>query len=197
MKIGAERLCMPSPSVDQFVNAVKQTVLANRRWVTLSTLMKKNKADLIEHKVIILIKDGFKQVQVPPCGKGSLYIRPLLMGIGPILGLAPAPEYTFLVYASPVGNYFKVWFCLSIGNLFQLILLINHINDLRIVMLIYVYFLTSKQEGLAPLSLYVEDEFHRASRGGVGSVKTISNYSPVSHDSYRIPFFATIFFFFK
>lgn len=34
MQIGAERMCMPSPSVEQFVNAVKQTALANRRWVT-------------------------------------------------------------------------------------------------------------------------------------------------------------------
>lgn len=33
MKIGAERMCMPSPSIDQFVDAVKQTVLANKRWV--------------------------------------------------------------------------------------------------------------------------------------------------------------------
>ena len=46
--------------------------------------------------------------QVPPPGKGSLYIRPLLMGSGQILGLGAAPEYTFLVYVSPVGNYFKV-----------------------------------------------------------------------------------------
>jgi branched-chain amino acid aminotransferase len=45
---------------------------------------------------------------VPPQGKGALYLRPLLMGSGPILGLAPAPEYTFLIYAAPVGNYFKV-----------------------------------------------------------------------------------------
>ncbi|MAU30059.1 MAG: branched chain amino acid aminotransferase [Euryarchaeota archaeon] len=44
---------------------------------------------------------------VPPMGKGALYIRPLLMGSGPILGVAPAPEYTFLVFASPVGPYFK------------------------------------------------------------------------------------------
>ncbi|EKX44262.1 hypothetical protein GUITHDRAFT_159741 [Guillardia theta CCMP2712] len=44
---------------------------------------------------------------VPPCGKGSLYIRPLIIGTGPILGLAPAPSYTFLVYVSPVGSYFK------------------------------------------------------------------------------------------
>lgn len=46
--------------------------------------------------------------QVPPPGKGSLYVRPLLMGSGQILGLGAAPEYTFLVYVSPVGNYFKV-----------------------------------------------------------------------------------------
>ena len=35
---------------------------------------------------------------VPPKGKGSLYLRPLLIGTGAILGLGPAPEYTFLVY---------------------------------------------------------------------------------------------------
>ena len=45
---------------------------------------------------------------MPPTGKGSLYIRPLLMGSGAVLGLAPAPEYTFIIFASPVGNYFKV-----------------------------------------------------------------------------------------
>ena len=44
---------------------------------------------------------------IPPAGKGTLYIRPLLMGSGPILGVSPAPEYTFLVYVSPVGPYFK------------------------------------------------------------------------------------------
>uniref|UniRef100_A0ACD5X4Z2 Uncharacterized protein n=1 Tax=Avena sativa TaxID=4498 RepID=A0ACD5X4Z2_AVESA len=76
MQVGAERMCMPSPSVEQFVHAVKQTVLANGRWV-------------------------------PPQGKGALYIRPLLIGSGAILGLAPAPEYTFMIYASPVGTYFK------------------------------------------------------------------------------------------
>lgn len=51
---------------------------------------------------------GAMVMQVPPPGKGSLYIRPLLMGSGPILGLAPAPEFTFLIYSSPVRNYFKV-----------------------------------------------------------------------------------------
>ena len=45
---------------------------------------------------------------VPPEGKGSLYLRPLLMGSGPILGLGSAPSFTFLVYAAAVGSYFKV-----------------------------------------------------------------------------------------
>ena len=44
---------------------------------------------------------------VPPMGKGALYVRPLLMGSGPVLGVAPAPSYTFLVYVTPVGPYFK------------------------------------------------------------------------------------------
>lgn len=33
MRLGAERMCMPSPTVEQFVEAVKATVLANKRWV--------------------------------------------------------------------------------------------------------------------------------------------------------------------
>ncbi|KAF3576090.1 hypothetical protein DY000_02029612 [Brassica cretica] len=33
MQDGAERLCMASPSVEFFVEAVKQTVIANKKWV--------------------------------------------------------------------------------------------------------------------------------------------------------------------
>ncbi|KAL5780022.1 hypothetical protein ACOSQ2_010759 [Xanthoceras sorbifolium] len=33
LTIGADRLCMPAPTVEQFVEAVKVTVLANRRWI--------------------------------------------------------------------------------------------------------------------------------------------------------------------
>lgn len=43
---------------------------------------------------------------VPPLGMGSLYVRPCLWGSGAVLGMAAAPEYSFVVYASPVGNYF-------------------------------------------------------------------------------------------
>lgn len=45
---------------------------------------------------------------MPPLGRGALYIRPLLLGSGPLLGLGPAPSYTFVVYAAAVGAYFKV-----------------------------------------------------------------------------------------
>lgn len=44
---------------------------------------------------------------IPPCGKGALYIRPCLWGSGGILGVSPAPQFTFCVYACPVGPYFK------------------------------------------------------------------------------------------
>ncbi len=48
------------------------------------------------------------QDYVPPMGKGSLYLRPLLLGSGPILGLGPAPSYTFTIFGAAVGAYFKV-----------------------------------------------------------------------------------------
>ncbi|MBH41368.1 MAG: branched chain amino acid aminotransferase [Candidatus Magasanikbacteria bacterium] len=44
---------------------------------------------------------------LPPAGQGSLYIRPLLFGSGPKLGIGPAPSYTFIVYVSPVRRYFN------------------------------------------------------------------------------------------
>ncbi len=44
---------------------------------------------------------------VPPADKGSLYIRPVLAGWGPVLGVAPADESIFYIFVSPVGNYFK------------------------------------------------------------------------------------------
>ena len=45
---------------------------------------------------------------VPPYGTGgSLYLRPLLIGTGPQIGVAPAKEYTFLVMVMPVGAYYK------------------------------------------------------------------------------------------
>ncbi|KAB2604673.1 branched-chain-amino-acid aminotransferase 7 [Pyrus ussuriensis x Pyrus communis] len=34
---------------------------------------------------------------------------PLLMGSGPVLGIGPAPECTFLIFTSPIGNWYKVF----------------------------------------------------------------------------------------
>jgi branched-chain amino acid aminotransferase len=48
---------------------------------------------------------------VPPAGSGaSLYLRPLLIGTGAEVGVKPANEYLFLVFAGPVGPYFKEGF---------------------------------------------------------------------------------------
>ena len=45
---------------------------------------------------------------VPPYGTGgSLYLRPLLIGTGPQIGVAPAKEYTFMIMVMPVGAYYK------------------------------------------------------------------------------------------
>jgi branched-chain amino acid aminotransferase len=110
MQTGAERMCMPAPSVEQFVDAVKQTVLANKRWV--GSLLEILGTFLVLFPLLMLmfslVLEYLLNFQVPPTGKGSLYLRPLLMGSGAVLGLAPAPEYTFIIFVSPVGNYFKV-----------------------------------------------------------------------------------------
>jgi len=45
---------------------------------------------------------------VPPYGTGaSLYIRPLLIGTGPQVGVRPADEYLLIMFVTPVGPYFK------------------------------------------------------------------------------------------
>jgi branched-chain amino acid aminotransferase len=45
---------------------------------------------------------------IPPYGSGaSLYIRPLLYGSGAEVGVKPATEFTFILFVTPVGPYFK------------------------------------------------------------------------------------------
>jgi branched-chain amino acid aminotransferase len=58
-------------------------------------------------KKVVLANEKF----VPPHGTGaSLYLRPLLIGTGPQVGVRPAEEYTFIVFVCPVGPYFKTGF---------------------------------------------------------------------------------------
>lgn len=77
MQSSCRRVKMPELPTDVFVDAVKRVVRDNIEYV-------------------------------PPYGSGgALYIRPLLFGSGPRIGLQPAGEYTFLILVIPVGDYYK------------------------------------------------------------------------------------------
>jgi branched-chain amino acid aminotransferase len=77
LKRSCQRLLMPELPEHEFIDAVVEVVKANRK-------------------------------HVPPYGSGaSLYIRPVLFGIGDNLGVNPASEYIFAIMTSPVGPYFK------------------------------------------------------------------------------------------
>ena len=77
MKDSCERLEMPVFPEDRFVDAVEQVVKANAAWV-------------------------------PPFGSGAtLYIRPYMIATNAVIGVKPADEYQFRVFATPVGPYFK------------------------------------------------------------------------------------------
>ncbi|MGI5989311.1 MAG: branched-chain amino acid aminotransferase [Lachnospiraceae bacterium] len=73
----AQRLEIPPFPKDRFVKAVLEVVKANEAWV-------------------------------PPYGSGAtLYLRPYVFGISPVIGVKPADEYQFRIFATPVGPYFK------------------------------------------------------------------------------------------
>ena len=77
MEQSAKRLEMPVFDKGRFVEAVEQVVSANAAYV-------------------------------PPYGSGAtLYIRPYMFGISPVIGVKPAEEYQFRVFCTPVGPYFK------------------------------------------------------------------------------------------
>ncbi|KAJ3335783.1 AP-1 complex subunit beta-1 [Gonapodya sp. JEL0774] len=77
MQISADAVCMVAPPPSLFLEACRRVIIDNLDFV-------------------------------PPYGTGgSLYVRPLLFGSGPQIGLHEADEYTFLVLAIPVGEYYK------------------------------------------------------------------------------------------
>lgn len=77
MILSAQRLEMPVFPKDRFLDAIDQVVAANEAFV-------------------------------PPYGSGaSLYLRPYMFGINPVIGVKPADDYQFRVFATPVGPYFK------------------------------------------------------------------------------------------
>ncbi len=72
-------------------------------------LMKKVPTELFAKAVVRAIE--LNRDYVPPYESGAaLYIRPLLIGSGPKVGVSPSDEYTFIVFVTPVGPYFKEGF---------------------------------------------------------------------------------------
>lgn len=77
MNRSARRLLMPAVPEELFLKGITETVKANEEYV-------------------------------PPYGTGAtLYLRPLLIGVGENIGVHPANEYLFVVFCMPVGAYFK------------------------------------------------------------------------------------------
>lgn len=72
-------------------------------------LMKELPIEIFEESVVKAVK--LNEKFVPPYGSGaSLYIRPLLIGTSPQVGVKPSSEYLFSVFVTPVGPYFKEGF---------------------------------------------------------------------------------------
>jgi branched-chain amino acid aminotransferase len=70
------------------------------------TMMSEMPTELFMDAIQEVVSDNIEFV--PPYGSGgALYIRPLLFGSGPRIGLQPADEYTFLMMVIPVGDYYK------------------------------------------------------------------------------------------
>jgi branched-chain amino acid aminotransferase len=70
------------------------------------TVMPELPTDIFMDAVQKVVQDNIEYV--PPYGSnGALYIRPLLFGSGPRIGLQPADQYTFLIMVIPVGDYYQ------------------------------------------------------------------------------------------
>ncbi|MCE5227072.1 MAG: branched-chain amino acid aminotransferase [Porphyromonadaceae bacterium] len=77
MQSSCRGIMMPELPVDKFEEAVRKAVKLNERFI-------------------------------PPYESGaSLYVRPLLIGLGAQVGVKPALEYLFIIFVTPVGPYFK------------------------------------------------------------------------------------------
>ena len=77
LQSSAKRLCLPVPTTEMIVNACIEVVKRNEAYI-------------------------------PPYGTGaSLYLRPVMFGTTVGLGVKPAKDALLIVYASPVGAYFK------------------------------------------------------------------------------------------
>lgn len=102
-----KRLCIPQIPEEDFVQAVRELVKVEEKWV-------------------------------PSKPGTSLYIRPFIIATDPFLGVRPSDTYQFIIILSPVGAYYP--------------------------------------EGLNPVKIWIEDDYVRAVKGGIGEAKTGGNY---------------------
>ncbi|WAH55653.1 branched-chain amino acid aminotransferase [Pseudomonas silvicola] len=77
MQRSCSRLLMPHVPTEMFIEACKQVVRANEKFIP------------------------------PYGTGGALYLRPFVIGVGDNIGVRTAPEFIFSVFAVPVGAYFK------------------------------------------------------------------------------------------
>jgi branched-chain amino acid aminotransferase len=77
MQRSCSRLLMPHVPTEMFIEACKEVVRANERFIP------------------------------PYGTGGALYLRPFVIGVGDNIGVRAAPEFIFSVFCIPVGPYFK------------------------------------------------------------------------------------------
>jgi branched-chain amino acid aminotransferase len=77
MARSCHRMLMPHVPTEMFIDACKQVVKANERFIP------------------------------PYGSGGALYLRPFVIGVGDNIGVRTAPEFIFSVFCIPVGPYFK------------------------------------------------------------------------------------------
>lgn len=65
MQMGADRLRMPSPTIEQFIDAVKHTVVANKQWVIIYKyfITMIYKSHDIYWKMLLIINNLYKNIR--------------------------------------------------------------------------------------------------------------------------------------
>ncbi len=61
--------------------------------------------ELFNEAVLTVVKHNIEYV-APYGVDGSLYIRPVLFGVGATVGIRPSDEYMLVIFVTPVGQYF-------------------------------------------------------------------------------------------
>lgn len=131
--MGADRLRMPSPTIEQFVDAVKHTVVANKQWVIIYKyfITMIYKSHDIYWKMLLIINNLYKNIRTlliinlllnskPYCVQGSsmrivLCLRQfyvLICMYACMYVLRPHKYITYLWWPTEPKSRLRHWFCL-------------------------------------------------------------------------------------